>query len=705
MFFALIAFLATLGMNGYDSGNSYFGIGAPIQEQSDSSTVNKLLKRTDFLIERGDFNLAEISIDSILTISESINYEEGIVLAKSSIVDILVIKKQPDSALSVIDEILSEYPDNKERLRLYSFQATALNMKGLSEQAIESYQKALSYLGDLSPEKQDRSRVATLVNMASAYMRVGDRAKTLENYLLGLEFAEASKDTSMLLIILNNMGDAYNTYEEYEKAESYLERALSIAREKQFKPDLLRIHLNLANVYTNLGKLMIAEEFYQRALQLNKEVRPDTPPFQIVYNLGQLYLDLEKYNKAEAAFQESLQYCLDLNIPIGLYFNYRGLGTVNEALSRNEEAIQWYTKSLEVAESLGQNPFISFLNEKLYELHKSIGNFEEALIALENYKEVSDSLSALDSENALADLESRLELRRQTGINTLLEEKQLQQERQLQFQLGLIITATLIIILILFILYSKNKDEKEKERAYNELQKQREELEKLNQEMNKLFAIIAHDLRAPLASMHGILYLLKSGDLSKEEITAYTNEIEGSVQKNIDVMEDLLSWAKKQMTGITFVKEELNIHGLIEGVVAKQEGRSKFKEITVTNEVDKKLVLKTDENALKLIMRNLLSNSLKFTNNGDSVRFTSSEKGENIQLCVIDTGIGMSRELQDKVFANRSISFSLEGTKGEKGTGFGLSLIKEFVEKLGGSITIESEEGQGTKFCIELPKD
>lgn len=205
--------------------------------------------------------------------------------------------------------------------------------------------------------------------------------------------------------------------------------------------------------------------------------------------------------------------------------------------------------------------------------------------------------------------------------------------------------------------------------------------------------------------MHGVLYLLKTGDLSKEEITKYTNELELTVQKNIDVMEDLLSWAKKQMSGITLVKEELNLFTLIEGVIAKQESRSKHKEVTISNNIDKGLLLKTDENVLKLIFRNLLSNSIKFTNSGDFISFTSKNLEKTIELCVSDTGIGMSEELRQKVFENQSISFSLDGTKGEKGTGFGLSLIKEFVDKLGGSISIESEEGKGTRFCIQLPKD
>lgn len=672
-----------------------------IQQEVDTLRVVQLLDEANNDINSSRFSEARKKIKQAGEWSEELDFPKGKQLTALRLAEVYLEVQFFDSARVVLENALEDFPESFYKIQLCNLLATSYRYMNELEKAIETYQMVLKLAVET---EQNRMIAAIHQNMAVAYISMGKKAEGLNSYLFSIDYAEQEKDTVFLAIAYNNLGDTYNEFGEFEQAEFYLQKSYDLAVLKDLKSNLLRVTNNLANLKSDQGKFNEALQLYQQALDLSKEVRPNTPPFRISHNLGNLALKMYDPDEAILYFEESLEYCIQLNIPPGIYYNYGGLGNAAEQKGQLTKAIERHQQALEVAEQMGSLPFIQETRLKLYELNKETGDFESALIQFEEYAVLSDSMLDLEQERSFAELENRLELNRQTEINTLLEEKQLQQEKQLKFQLGLIITAAFIIILILYILYTINQTSKEKTKAYNQLAKQREELEKLNQEMNKLFAIIAHDLRAPLASMHGILFLLKSGELSKDEIASYTNEIEGNVQKNIDVMEDLLSWAKRQMNGITFVKEELNVHEVVNQVIAKQESRSKLKEISVTNKVNKSMRIKTDINALKLILRNLLSNSIKFTNLGDEINFTSSDKGDKIQLCVTDTGIGMSKDLQEKVFSSQSISFSLEGTKGEKGTGFGLSLIKEFVDKLGGTITIESEEGKGTKFCIDLPK-
>ncbi len=688
-----------------------FGIGAEkaypiesffIQQEVDTLKVVQLLDEADIFIKNSQYAEARKKIDQAGEWAEELDFSKGKQLTALRMAEVYLSVQFFDSARVVLENALEDFPESDYKIQLYNLLATAYRYMNELDKAIETYQMVLELA-----EENGRYRMIAAIhqNMGVAYINMGKKAEGLNSFLFSIEYAEQEKDTAFLAVAYNNLGDTYNNFGDYEQAEFYLQKSYELAVINNLRSDLLRVTINLANLKGNLEEFDDALQLYQQALDLSKEVRPNTPPFRILYNLGNLYLKMESPDEAILYLEESLDYCIQLNIPPGIYYNYGGLGDAANQKGQLTEAIRRHKQALEVAMQMGSLPFIQETRLKLYELNKEVGNFESALIQFEEYEAISDSMLDLEQERSFAELENRLELNRQTEINALLEEKQLQQEKKLQFQLWLIITAAFVIILILYILYTINQASKEKTKAYNQLAEQREELEKLNQEMNKLFAIIAHDLRAPLASMHGILFLLKNGDLSKDEIVAYTDEIEGNVQKNIDVMEDLLSWAKRQMTGITFVKEELNIHELVNEVIGKQESRYKGKNISVTNKVNKSLSIQTDENALKLILRNLLSNSIKFTDHGGSINFSSSDKEDEIQLCVIDTGIGMSEDLQERVFSNRSISFSLEGTKGEKGTGFGLSLIKEFVDKLGGSITIESEEGKGTKFCIDLPKE
>ncbi len=698
----LLSYLLLLGIvfqfNDTARAKNIFNIEVQIQ---DSVTVKNLLRSSDTLYNQGDFEAALAKIDSASALARSIGYTRGIVLSRTSTLDILLVRKQADSALALIDRTLREYPENPERLRLYSSRATALNMKGMSDEAILSYQKALEFIGDLPAQIQDRSRAATLVNMASAYENLGNKAKALENYLLGLEFAESSKDTSFLLIVLNNLGDTYNTHSEYEKSEYYLERALSIAEEKNFRPDLLRISLNLANVYSNLGKTEEALTYYQKALVLNKELRPDTPPFQIVYNLGELYLDLGDFENARSSFNESLQYCLDLNIPIGLYYNYSGLGKVSEALSEYDNALEWYQKALDVAESLGQTPFISQLNERFYVLNKELGRPDEALNALEKFKTISDSLNALDVENALSNLESNLEVKRQTEINRLLEEKQIQQEEELALRKSLIVAAIIVIILLATLYYFNIQINRERKRANAALRKQKEELEELDANKNKFFAVVAHDLRSPLASMQGILELIKDSNLSIEEIKTLSRELEPALQKNIDTMNDLLVWSKSQMSGITLNKELIQCHEIVEDLISKHEFQIDVKKIKVQNNIPVQTGVTADNNAIRLVLRNLLVNAIKFTNLNGNIVFDAYKDNNSTYITVKDNGIGIPVNLQSKMFTNQSGSRT--GTNQEEGSGFGLRLSKEFALRMNGDLTFESIENEGTTFYLKLP--
>tara|TARA_R110000868_G_scaffold259361_3_gene517182 strand:- start:8499 stop:10601 length:2103 start_codon:yes stop_codon:yes gene_type:complete len=699
MLLNLIAFVLVLNIG--TASNSEYYLTTFQQAQPDTLQVKTMLEESEVDINKGDFVSARKKIKQAEKWSKEIEFSEGLELSALNMAEIYMNEQFYDSAKVVLEAAIEEFPDSKHRLQFYNFLGSTFRYKNENEKAIEVFRKALQ-IG----EETGRKRLVAVLNqnLAVAYIGAGMKSEALNSYLISIEYAEAEKDTGFLTIAYNTLGDTYNEFGDYEQSEYYLNKSLSLAKEKNRRLDILRASLNLANLKSNLEEFDESLNLYNEALVLSKEVRPNTPPFQILYNMGNLSLKMRKPNEAISNFEESLGYCLELNIPQGIYYNYGGLGNAQEIIGDLQTAIDWHRKALEVAKSINSIPFIQETYQKLYELNRAYGDFENALLRLEEYKSLSDSLLDLDRERSVADLKNQLELNRQTEINDLLRESQVQQENKLRFQYGLIATSGFVILLGLYILLITIRTNREKTKAFNLLTKQREDLEKLNLEMNKLFAIIAHDLRTPLSSMQGILFLLKSGDLSKDEIEAFTNQIEDSVQKNIDVMEDLLSWAKEQMSGITFIKENLNIYDLIDSVISRQEYRSQLKEVLVQNQVDKKLIISADENALKLILRNLLSNSIKFTGSGDTIKFTSTDLKDRVQLCVTDSGVGMSKEIQDKVFASNSISFSVAGTKGEKGTGFGLSLIKEFVSKLGGTITIESEEGKGTKFCIELPK-
>ncbi len=674
---------------------------AMYQAQPDTQMVKVLIDEIDISIGKGDFTVAREKISLIKKWSNELGFTFGVASADVDLSEIYLHQQFYDSAEVLLDKILLEHSDPRIKLSAANLLATTYRYQNKTGQAIEAYKSVLV----LARENNDEKLIAGIQqNMAVAYADLGDKTASLENHLLSLNYAEEAKDTSLWITILNNLGNQLNEFDELEKAEFYLEKSIQLSTLKDKKTDLLRSVTNLANIKSNQGKLEEALELYLQALELTKEVRPNTPPVIVTFNLGFLYLKMENYTESEKLLKESLKYCLEMGILEGQYYNYDGLGKLEELKGNISASTAYYFKAYEAAKKMNSTPYLSENLPKLYESFKKEENFERAFFYLNEFKTMSDSLLDLDSEREFAKLENELELKRQSEINVLLSERQKEQERKLQIQNILIIASILVIILILYIVYVLQRAGKEKTKANTQLKTQQKELERLNLEMKKLFAIVAHDLRSPLTSMQGILYLMKSGDLEKDQKEDFLDKLEGSVQRNIDVMEDLLSWAKEQMQGITFTKERIHLFEIVDKVLIKQKENAGKKGVILKNDVCNSIEVLADKNGLDLILRNLISNSIKYTNPNDEITVTCSENEKTVKLCVIDTGVGMSAEVIDKVFSNTSISFSKRGTMGEVGTGFGLSLVKEFIKKLDGTVSVESEVGKGSTFCIEFPK-
>jgi len=673
-----------------------------LESKQDTSSVIQILGEAQDLIYKGEGTVALEKINRAKFLSDSLKFEFGSALSEVRLADILISRQKYDSAITVLNNTITKYPNSRARPYFYNQLAAVYNFIAQPRKSIETYEKALDYIYLLDENQQSRTVAGIRVNMASAYKKIQDRENIFKNYLEGLKFAEASKDTIFLVITLNNLGDTYNNYQEYEKADFRLRKALDLALMKDFKGELLRIYLNLGNTQTNLKNYDEALDFYNKALELNDIVRPGSPPFQILYNLGNLYLKNRDFDNAKSFFEESLKYCEELNIPQGLYYNYTGLANLYSEFSDPDTSVYWYKKALEVAVSLNMSEFILELHEKLYDVYKSKESPKDALFHLESARAIADSLNDVLSKSALADLESTLELDRQTEINRLLEEKQGVQERQLLFKSRFNIAALVAIVMILLLLYFVLKTERERKKVNQLLQNQKRELEDLNQTKDKLFAIVAHDLRSPIASIQGILYMINNSDLTLEEIKELSTALEPKLQKNIDTLDDLLLWARQQMSGIQLDLKIVDTKPIIDNMIGNQLFQLEAKEITVENNIPEYTTSFVDISAFTLIIRNLLSNSTKFTDPNGKIEFKCSEEEEFITYSIKDTGIGIPKNIQDSVFEDNSKT--RRGTNMEIGSGFGLSLCKEFVLRMNGEIYFETEENIGTTFFVKLPK-
>lgn len=234
------------------------------------------------------------------------------------------------------------------------------------------------------------------------------------------------------------------------------------------------------------------------------------------------------------------------------------------------------------------------------------------------------------------------------------------------------------------------------------LQKQKEELQQLNDLKDKYFSIISHDLKGPIFGVKELIHLTQSGLVTQEEFMEMMPEISKNMENVAILMENLLAWTSSQLRG-----EYIQLHSFDVFKVLVQQ-KNLLERIAIEKGIRIEMVeleeifVYADRNMIELVVRNLINNAIKFSDINSKIKLTAHYEANQVKICVNDTGVGISEENLLKL--NQGISFTTKGQSNESGTGLGLILVREYLQKNNGKLEIQSELGKGTRFCIYLPK-
>lgn len=267
-----------------------------------------------------------------------------------------------------------------------------------------------------------------------------------------------------------------------------------------------------------------------------------------------------------------------------------------------------------------------------------------------------------------------------------------------------------LIFIGLFLIKKENKEyqseilnsNEELYRYTQEIEKQKEELAELNNLKSKLFSVISHDLRTPLYGLRNLFKSVEQFDLPAEEIKVLIPDVVKDLHYTTDLMENLLQWAKSQMKGESLSPQLIDMNKLIHDVQQVVRLQAENKQVYLKTKADKPVYIYADKEMIEVVLRNLISNAIKFTPKEGEVIIDVKEEEELIEVLVSDTGTGMSEEAKNKLFGDEH--FTTKGTSNESGTGLGLMICKEFLKKNGGNIHVESELGKGSTFAFTLPR-
>lgn len=656
-----------------------------------------------------------IFAEMALSEAQKMNYLKGKAYAYTNFGNAYYFKFEFDTALEKLNEAIKHF----EILGMYNEIANNFNRIGIIYNRQGNYQEGYKFSQkalDVFQKLEDLDgQWRSFTNLGIIAKELGDYGKAIEYYLKAKSVVEKTEDLSGRSLILNNIGNIYFDVSDYQRAMDIYFEGLKIDSMLNNKSGMGSKFNNIASCYNSLGDYKSAIKFFEKSLEIKKEFNDYIGTALTLNNIAYIYIDLKDYSKAEKSFTEALnnQYIS----PISETNSYNGLATLNYNLKNYNKAVEYGLKSYSLANKINNNLQIRISSETLFKIYDAMGDYKNALEYLKINKNISDTIFAYDKTIEIARIEARYEfskLEEQLRLEQL--QKDLESEKKLTEQK--LYTYLLIIGLLLtggiafFFYFSKQQKQKandllqKKNEEINnqriEIQIQAEQLKELNELKTKLFSIIAHDLRSPLSTIQQIFDAIKEGYTNVEEIKNLLPELSVNVDYTSNLVDNLLFWAKSQMEGVNFNNENLEVFPIVDKLESLFNKITTDKKILLKNNIDENLIVYADKNILNLVLRNLISNAVKYSNSGSKVEVNAVDGNEFVTFSVKDEGRGLTKEQIEKLFLK--INNSSPGTSGEKGTGLGLILCKDFIEKAGGKIWVESEPDKGSTFYFTVKK-
>jgi signal transduction histidine kinase len=342
--------------------------------------------------------------------------------------------------------------------------------------------------------------------------------------------------------------------------------------------------------------------------------------------------------------------------------------------------------------------------QTLYRIYRKKEDYATALVYHELFQQLSDSIAGNENRQSLTLQKTKATYERQK--QALIEEN----EKALAQQKRYIRIGWVILLIAVVVIYLINRSSKLQKRLAQELsakkdilEKRKAELQANNETKTKLFSIIGHDLRGPIGALQGLLQMFKDGEVSKEEFLSFIPKLRADVDHIYFTLNNLLSWGNSQLNGSVTRPAVVPLANLVQDNINLLAEIAENKSIRVVSEISDNILVWSDPNQTDIVVRNLISNALKFTPENGMVTIRAHEKGTHWEISIRDTGVGIDRITMGQLFQEKS-NHSTYGTNNEKGTGLGLSLCKEMVENNQGQIWVDSMLRKGSTFFFTLPK-
>lgn len=555
---------------------------------------------------------------------------------------------------------------------------------------------------------------------AGIYHQNGYDKKALSTYYKAKQIFQGLIDTLNIAIVNKEIATALYANSKSDEAILLYNESLSVFTKMKDSRQIANVKNSIGLVHLDQKKFEEATQDFTTALNISIKVGHQYGEKKAYYNLGLLEERRRNFAMAETYYRKSLAIDKEVNDKFGAALNELQLSSISNAQQKRDESIALAKEAYSSAYYISAYNLMREASVKVIDGYRQKGEIIQASVWQDSLVNILKEQIENEKEYALNYIEV---IKSQNAKNTNAE-KDLEKQKQVQKEQLLIITVGTFILIIVAVLAVLALVNYQRQRFFGKELKQKNEiieknsasLDQLNKEIshqnllleadnktkNKLLSIISHDLRTPLVNTKGVLNLVNQGMVPPEEADRLLQLLETQYLGTTSLLDNLLFWIKGQMDGKPDDKVKVGLHQLVK--VLEEEHRMPLlkKKIELRNLIDKELAIVTEKEMIRIVCRNLISNAIKFSNENGIIE-VSSRIGDDhfLYMSVKDNGIGMSKETIDKVNAKQY--YNTTGTSYEKGSGFGLMLCRDLLNKAGGDLIIESEPGVGSTFTIKMP--
>lgn len=591
--------------------------------------------------------------------------------------------KAADKALAIADSI-----DAKNKV------AQALNYLSVIYRDQGAYEKSLGLSThglQIASETKDLDEVAySYNNISTIYRLMGNYPAAIEKLYEALKIFENTDNKVGIGYCYYNLGFVYLRQENYQKALENFEATVRIRKKLNDFEGKTKAEGRIAEIYLHEGFNEKALSLFRKVEKAYKDLKDQRSLINIRMGLAEIF---QRRNDIQGALKErkdALELSEKFNDVMGIVANYSKLGVLY-AMSNNFEIAKKYLQlGSDIANKFNSSE-LKLTNYKSYVDYFEIKkDYINAFKYSKLLREFQDSISHKEKATAISEVEAAYRISKKEKEKELIQKDLEKQQQQVKYYILIsILLVGLSVVVIILYLFKRRTSFK---------------LDELNRTKDKLFNIIAHNLKNSFNVLLGYSDILKEegDDLSEEEKRQFIDGLVSTSRQTHRLLENLLYWSRSQTNKIVITIEKLNLNAIIQESLPLLEEQAKQKNVNIYTSIPEQCLVLADSDMLKTLLRNLISNGVKYSFQNSSLNITVHFKDKECNISIADEGVGVPEDKKSKLFGLDNVK-SVNGTAGERGTGLGLILCKEFVTKMNGRIWIEDNQPKGSRFIFTLP--